>query len=267
MLHYKFYKAKVDTSQILILLHGFLSDSRTYHDHIDTFTNICHVVTIDLPGHGEDKSPTDVDWNFDYITSSLDQILEQYKNKSISMLGYSMGGRIALYYALHGRIKIAKLILESTSPGIKLEADQIERRLIDEARAKVLEIAGIEVFVNDWEKLPLFQTQYQLSEEKQHQIREQRLSQSPIKMAKALRDYGTGQMPNLWSQIAGLKMPVLILAGEYDEKFVQIAEKMTNLISNSKCKLFSAVGHTIHVEDNVEFDTMILGFLKEEQND
>lgn len=130
-----------------------------------------------------------------------------------------------MYYALHGRIKLSKLILESTSPGIKLEVDQIERRLIDEARAKVLEIAGIEVFVNDWEKLPLFQTQYQLSEDKQLQIREQRLSQSPIKMAKALRDYGTGKMPNLWSQIPELKMPVLILAGEYDEKFVQIAEK------------------------------------------
>ncbi len=38
-------------------------------------------------------------------------------------------------------------------------------------------------------------------------------------------------------------------------------------IPNSKCKLISATGHTIHVEDSDEFDTMILGFLKEEQND
>ena len=37
--------------------------------------------------------------------------------------------------------------------------------------------------------------------------------------------------------------------------------------SNSKCKLISDTGHTIHVEDSDEFDTMILGFLKEEQND
>ena len=154
------------------------------------------------------------------------------------------------------------MILESTSPGIKEEANQLERRLVDDARAKVLDIAGIELFVNDWEKLPLFQSQLELPVEIQHQIRLQRLSQSPQKMAKALRDYGTGQMPNLWPRLKEIKVPTLILAGEYDEKFVQIAKKMANLIPNSKCKLISATGHTIHVEDSDEFDTMILGFLR-----
>ncbi len=59
-------------------------------------------------------------------------------------------------------------------------------------------------------------------------------------MAKALRDYGTGQMPNLWPRLKEIKVPTLILAGEYDEKFVQIAK--VNLIPNSKCKLISATG-------------------------
>ena len=245
MTHYNYYEANVETNQVLVLLHGFLSDSRTYHNHIDKYTNICHVITIDLP----------------------DRILDKYKDKSITLFGYSMGGRVALYYAINGHIPISNLILESTSPGIKEEANQLERRLVDDARAKVLDIAGIELFVNDWEKLPLFQSQLELPVEIQHQIRQQRLSQSPQKMAKALRDYGTGQMPNLWPRLKEIKVPTLILAGEYDEKFVQIAKKMANLIPNSKCKLISATGHTIHVEDSDEFDTMILGYLKEEQND
>ncbi|OJZ45916.1 2-succinyl-6-hydroxy-2,4-cyclohexadiene-1-carboxylate synthase [Staphylococcus aureus] len=267
MTHYKYYEANVETNQVLVLLHGFLSDSRTYYNHIDKYTDICHVITIDLPGHGEDQSSMDETWNFDYITTSLDRILDKYKDKSITLFGYSMGGRVALYYAINGHIPISNLILESTSPGIKEEANQLERRLVDDARAKVLDIAGIELFVNDWEKLPLFQSQLELPVEIQHQIRLQRLSQSPQKMAKALRDYGTGQMPNLWPRLKEIKVPTLILAGEYDEKFVQIAKKMANLIPNSKCKLISATGHTIHVEDSDEFDTMILGFLKEEQND
>ena len=62
------------------------------------------------------------------------------------------------------------MILESTSPGIKEEANQLERRLVDDARAKVLDIAGIELFVNDWEKLPLFQSQQGLPVEIQLQI-------------------------------------------------------------------------------------------------
>lgn len=267
MTHYNYYEANVETNQVLVFLHGFLSDSRTYHNHIDKFTDNYHVITIDLPGHGEDQSSMDETWNFDYITTLLDRILDKYKDKSIRLFGYSMGGRVALYYAINGHIPISNLILESTSPGIKEEANQLERRLVDEARAKVLDIAGIELFVNDWEKLPLFQSQLELPVEIQHQIRQQRLSQSPQKMAKALRDYGTGQMPNLWPRLIEIKVPTLILAGEYDEKFVQIAKKMANLIPNSKCKLISATGHTIHVEDSDEFDTMILGFLKEEQND
>ena len=140
----------------------------------------------------------DETWNFDYITMLLDRILDKYKDQSITMLGYSMGGRVALYYAINGHIPISNLILESTSPGIKEEANQLERRLLMMHVLKVLDIAGIELFVNDWEKLPLFQSQQGLPVEIQLQIRQQRLSQSPKKMAKALRDYGTGQMPNLW---------------------------------------------------------------------
>ena len=46
--------------------------------------------------------------------------------------------------------------LESTSAGIQNETDKVERAQVDAARAKVLEIAGLDIFVNDWEKLPLF---------------------------------------------------------------------------------------------------------------
>ncbi len=70
---------------------GFLSDSRTYYNHIDKYTDICHVITIDLPGHGEDQSSMDETWNFDYITTLLDRILDKYKDKSITLFGYSMG--------------------------------------------------------------------------------------------------------------------------------------------------------------------------------
>ena len=87
---------------------------------------------------------------------------------------------------------------------------------------RVLDIAGIELFVNDWEKLPLFQSQQGLPVEIQLQIRQQRLSQSPKKMAKALRDYGTGQMPNLWPRLKEIKVPTLILAGEYDENLYRL---------------------------------------------
>ena len=67
-----------------------------------------------------------------------------------------MGGRVALYYAIHGNETLSGLLLVSTSAGIQNETDKVERAQVDAARAKVLEIAGLDIFVNDWEKLPLF---------------------------------------------------------------------------------------------------------------
>ena len=93
---------------------------------------------------------------FSFITQAIDEVLAHFSDKKVYLLGYSMGGRVALYYALYGQCRLSGLILESTSPGIHQADERLERQQIDAARAKVLDIAGLEVFVNDWEKLPLF---------------------------------------------------------------------------------------------------------------
>ena len=121
--------------------------------------------------------------------------------------------------------------------------------------------------MNDWEKLPLFRSQYNLAPEIRQSIRNNRLNQDANKLAKALRDYGTGHMPNLWPHLSSIRIPTLILVGEKDKKFVQIGQQLENHLQDSHKVQISNVGHTIHVEDSTEFDTIILGFLKEEQND
>ncbi|GGG87577.1 2-succinyl-6-hydroxy-2,4-cyclohexadiene-1-carboxylate synthase [Staphylococcus pragensis] len=267
MLHYNFHKSEKETSQLLILLHGFISDSRTYSQHLLALLQEVNVLTIDLPGHGQDESSMEETWDFPYLVKQLDEVLDQFKAYTLHLLGYSMGGRVALYYALHGHHVLKSLILESTSPGIDNEDDRLERQQIDAARGKVLDIAGLEIFVNDWEKLPLFYTQYDLDKEKRKAIREMRMSQDPHRLAKALRDYGTGHMPNLWKKVKDIQIPCFILAGELDEKFVKTAHAMADKMNDSPVHIFKEVGHTIHVEDETEFDTIVLGFLKEEQND
>lgn len=267
MLYHNFYQSKSSSKQLIVLLHGFISDGTTFDNHIDKLTEQTNVLVVDLPGHGEDGTSMDIEWSFDFINQALNQVLFEYQQYQLYLFGYSMGGRVALYYALHGSIELAGLILESTSPGIQSEEDRIERQQVDAARTKVLEIAGLEIFVNDWERLPLFQSQYDLDKSVKKQIRDNRMSQNPHRLAKALRDYGTGHMPNLWPLLSQVDIPTYIMAGELDEKFVKIAQKLKDSIVNSRKTIVSDVGHTIHVEDSTEFDTIILGFLKEEQND
>ncbi|MBF7017462.1 2-succinyl-6-hydroxy-2,4-cyclohexadiene-1-carboxylate synthase [Staphylococcus durrellii] len=268
MLNYNFHKAKNDSTKLLVLLHGFISDHTSFNHLLSSFTSNVNVLTIDLPGHGSDETNSEEEWNFKTISHYLDETLRNFTNYDIYLHGYSMGGRVAIYYALNGKMEMHGLILESTSAGIDSEDNRIERQQVDKARAKVLDIAGLEIFVNDWEKLPLFQTQYDLDKSIQQRIRTMRMNQNPARLAQALREYGTGNMPNLWHDIKNIHIPTLIIVGELDRKFGEISQRLTTEIPNTEVIKISNVGHTVHVEDAEEFDKIVLGFLnKEEQND
>lgn len=268
MLNYKFYQAKCDTDELLVMLHGFISDQQAFSKHVCVLQEKLNILTVDLPGHGQDDSDTNQTWDFPFITNQLDELLKSFQSYQLFLHGYSMGGRIALYYVIEGEITLAGLILESTSPGIEELEDRNERQLVDQARAKVLEIAGLEIFVNDWEKLPLFYTQNELDKSIKKEIRDMRLRQNPLRLAKALRDYGTGQMPNLWPKLKQIKVPTCIIVGVLDGKFCKIAKQMETMIHNTELNEIERSGHTVHVEEFAEFDRIVLGFIhKEEQND
>ncbi|WP_381418640.1 2-succinyl-6-hydroxy-2,4-cyclohexadiene-1-carboxylate synthase [Staphylococcus hyicus] len=261
MLHYNLYDAKKPSETVLILLHGFISDSSTFEQHIDRLSETMKVVTIDLPGHGQDSSSMEQIWDFEWISHQLHKVVNTLKEKHTILHGYSMGARVALYYAYHHTSDLSGLILESGSPGIQEEMLREERIQVDAARARVLELAPLETFVNDWEQLPLFQSQRFLSDIEKQRIRQMRLRQSPSRLAKALRDYGTGIMPNLWNELNILQIPVQLIVGEWDEKFVSIAQKMKEQLPYARLEIVSQVGHTVHVEDVVKFDTIALAFI------
>ncbi|UXR70157.1 2-succinyl-6-hydroxy-2,4-cyclohexadiene-1-carboxylate synthase [Staphylococcus sp. IVB6246] len=261
MLHYNWYPSQQETKKTVVMLHGFISDQSTFQGHIEPLTKEVNVLLIDLPGHGEDLSSMAETWNFDWIIAQLHELLLLYKEDDLYLHGYSMGARVALGYATKHSEMLSGLALESGSPGIQDEVARIERQQVDQARARVLQVANIEVFVNDWERLPLFQSQQFLSTEEQQRIRQMRLSQQPERLAKALVDYGTGNMPNLWPKLEKVTCPVQLIVGEWDEKFVGIAHEMMKQFKRADIQIVSEVGHTVHVEDYEKFDTIILAFI------
>ena len=78
MLYYNFYEGPESSSQLLVLLHGFISDQTTYEPFIEGFTKHCHVLAVDLPGHGQDESDANETWDFPFIADSLDETLAQF---------------------------------------------------------------------------------------------------------------------------------------------------------------------------------------------
>ncbi|UBH12655.1 2-succinyl-6-hydroxy-2,4-cyclohexadiene-1-carboxylate synthase [Macrococcus armenti] len=262
MLNYKHISH--DNDEVLVMLHGFLGNVDTFTPYISNLSQQVDILLIECPGHGEthDLSTT---WDFEYISQALIDTIQQFKYNNVYLYGYSMGGRIALYTAIHYPSHIHKLILESSTPGLETDNDKNARIAHDLKQAASM-IIDYDAFIKRWEGLPLFQTFRPLCEAAALRQHNTRLNHEPLYVAKALIDYGTGMQPNLWPHLSQLKQPVLLLTGSLDKKFCDIAKRMHTMIANSEHIIIEA-GHTIHVENSQIFDTIIVSFIKEENHD
>ncbi len=171
------------------------------------------------------------------------------------LLGYSMGGRIALHLARE--ISWAphdSLILISASPGIADERERAARRASDEALAKKIEdIASSEKFYAEWKKHPLIATQHRLSSPWRERLLVRRVAADWRVWAAHLRLLGTGTLPSLWESLREISAPdVTLVVGAEDTKFRAIAEKMQTKLPRSRLVVVPASGHSPHLE-NAEF--------------
>lgn len=246
----------------LLMLHGFTGDITTWNSFQPKLSNQFQLILIDILGHGKTDSPIDENrYQIERVAEDIKEILIQLSVNRINIIGYSMGGRLALTFATNFPYMVNKLILESSTPGLKTEVERSDRREKDYLLATQLLEEGVESFVKYWTNIPLFQTQKKLDPSTQEVIKKQRLSNNPIGLANSLKGMGTGSMPSLWNQLQYLNVPVLIITGSLDEKFCRIADEMKKLLPNVKHETVLNVGHAIHVEDSQKFGTIIKEFL------
>ena len=255
----RYHYAVQGQGEPVLLLHGFTGSIANWQYIIPVFANNYRVVAVDLPGHGKTVVPVD---NIDYFSmahtaKAIVSLLEELRLQSVRLLGYSMGGRLALYMATHFPEHIHSLVLESASPGLKAESERTARRQRDNELANKIETNGIGWFVDYWENLSLWDSQ---TSEQKTRLREQRLKNDTIGLANSLRGMGTGVMPSLWSKLSMLSMPVKLIVGESDTKFVNINQEMAGLIPNAHLSIVPGASHTVHLEAPDEFTQIVLVF-------
>ena len=246
----------------LLLLHGFTGSSANWDHLLPMFGERYSVIGVDILGHGRSASPPDpTRYTMPQVAADLIALLDTWQIGQTAVLGYSMGGRLALYLACHFPARFSQLILESSSPGLATEAERAARRQSDEALADWIEANGVEAFVARWEKLPLWASQQQLPDDVRQRLHQQRLQNSPRGLAHSLRGMGTGAQPSLWEKLPGLAQPTLLIVGALDTKFVAINKEMAGLLPNGRLHLIPHAGHTTHLERPSEFATAVMEFL------
>ncbi len=214
---------------------------------------------MDLPGHG--RWAGDVSGAHFTLAAALDAITDAQGSDPGPVVGYSMGGRLALAYAMARPERVTRLVLESASPGLATEEERRARRDADEVLARRLEEEGIEPFVRRWEALPLFESQRALPAEVCAAQRSRRLANDPWSLAAALRGLGTGALPSYWDALGELRIPTLLLVGALDTKFVGIARAMADALPDADLVVVPRAGHAVHLERPDAWLSAVLGFL------
>lgn len=224
-----------------MLLHGFTQTGRSWDDVRAALggERYSPVLAPDLRGHGAARDVRPV--TFAAVVEDLDGLVPP----GTTLAGYSMGGRIALLFALAHPDRVARLVLLGASPGLADPVARAARRAEDEARAVALEEHGIEAFAAAWERLPLWHGQ---PPEVRARACAERLAQDPAALAASLRGLGTGVMGPLWDRVGELAMPVVLAAGERDAKFRALAEDMAVRIPRAEVALVAGAGHAAHLE-------------------
>ncbi|MFB6467570.1 2-succinyl-6-hydroxy-2,4-cyclohexadiene-1-carboxylate synthase [Cytobacillus sp. Hz8] len=246
----------------LLVLHGFTGDHSTWTPFYKQWAQHSTLYALDIVGHGKTDSPADVeDYQILRAAEDLHRFLEQNQIEKTDVLGYSMGGRLALTFAIQYPEKVRRLILESASPGLETAEERHERVQKDEQLALFIRNEGIEAFVEYWENIPLFASQKLLSTEKQRELRRQRLTNLPHGLANSLLGMGTGSQPSWWEQLGKLPNSTLLITGSIDKKFCMIAEQMRAKMKNAKWITVENCGHAIHVEKPEKFGTIVSEFL------
>ena len=162
-----------------------------------------------------------------------------------AVVGYSMGGRLALQLAAREPERFAVLVTVGSSAGIEDPSEREQRLAADLELAAWMESATIEDVVARWESHPVFAGQRPELVQAQHPGR---LSHDPADLAKLLRSAGQGAVEPVWDRIASLPMPLLAIAGERDERYAAAARRLAALAPRGSARLVPGAGHAAHLE-------------------
>ncbi|MEH1933569.1 MAG: 2-succinyl-6-hydroxy-2,4-cyclohexadiene-1-carboxylate synthase [Nostoc sp.] len=248
---------------LILFLHGFMGNIDEFDEAIKLLSDDFDYLTLDLPGHGK----TQVWGEDEYYTMAntahaLINLLDELKIPKCFLVGYSMGGRLALYLTLHFPERFLKVVLESASPGLPTEVERLERIKLDtqigSKLTRSVEKSDFAAFLSNWYNQTIFG--YIKNHPEYDPMVESRLQNNPLELDKSLRFMGTGCQPSLWEKLKENKIPMLLLAGEYDEKFISINTEMAKICKFAQIKIISNVGHNIHFENPLPFVENIKDF-------
>lgn len=261
--HYRRQGAKVNP--VLLLLHGFMGSADDWDaEFVDALVDSgLQVLAVDLPGHGRTVVLSGGEiYRMENTARALVDLLDDLRIEAPHVLGYSMGGRLALYLAVHYPERFGRIVLESASPGLETEAERQARIIADDALAERMLAQPAEEFFREWFSQPLFASMASQPARLERLIA-RRMDNDPQCLVLSLKSMGAGAQPSLWNELPNIESPLLLIAGEKDSKFCTVGREMAQRCPEASLEIVPDAGHNVHFERPREFTELVQEFLRE----
>jgi 2-succinyl-6-hydroxy-2,4-cyclohexadiene-1-carboxylate synthase len=226
-------------ARVVVFLHGFTHTGASWDPVVAALGERYRALAPDIRGHGASSALEPV------TLAAVLRDLTGLAPPQFTLVGYSMGGRIALHAALAFGARIERLVLLGASPGLADPEERKARRADDEQLAGEIERSSIDAFAERWAQTPLLAGQ---PPEVLAAVHADRLRNHPAGLARALRGLGTGALSSLWDRLGAVGMPVTLVVGERDEKFRAIATQMISALPDAELIVVPGAGHAVHLE-------------------
>jgi 2-succinyl-6-hydroxy-2,4-cyclohexadiene-1-carboxylate synthase len=243
------------TPRPLVLLHGFLGSPSDFEPVVEVVLERGGPRTITgLPLAGHPEIPTtkaERSLERSAFTDELDRLARRIAERHsvpVDLVGYSMGGRLALGLAVEHPELVHRLVLVSSRRGLDHETERAARRDNDETWARLIEQEGLELFLRKWWAQSLFATLQNLPRPLLEREFARRRKLDPVGLAWALRHLGLGSQPSFEREVKELTVPSIVITGELDEKFQILNRQLVEQLPNAQAVVVKGHGHHLLLE-------------------
>ena len=241
------------------LLHGFTQSGRSWREVISRMPDGWMWIVPDLRGHGETRLRPDALCDMNACTRDLEMLWDQLGVPRTHLVGYSMGGRLALHVAARAPRRILSLLTIGAHAGLDQNAS--ERRRRDDDLADRIETEGLDAFVDYWSRLPLFAGLERRGPAFAAEIRAERMRNDIAGLACSLRGMGAGAMEPVWDELADLAVPCTFVAGQLDPAYVESARRLAGAVPHGRVEVVPEAGHSVHQERPEAFARVLAAHL------
>jgi 2-succinyl-6-hydroxy-2,4-cyclohexadiene-1-carboxylate synthase len=234
----------------VVFCHGFTQTSSSWKPIGAQIAALGYeAVVVDLPGHGgSGQLRADLRRTADLLTSMIGRA---------SYVGYSLGGRLCLQAALLYPGLVRRLAVIGANPGIVDDGERVRRQDGDEVLARRVVEIGVPAFLAAWMAQPLFGT----LPPDPADVAERQMNAADG-LAGSLRLAGTGAQVPLWNRLPTLAMPVLVMAGERDTKFVDIGRQIAAEVREGTFASIADADHAAHLRQPAQVLARLQEWLK-----